>query len=232
MTFYDHFGWNLITICDSFYPSPDREYMYFTAVLTKGVKSVTRPRVIGWSQDVKDANNHLHTQFITFYGHKNSFLSVLLMTSYDLVYTLQSAKFCPGWQAGEEKSQRLTVQKTDRQTILQANPRGSGNTVPHNSLRYVNKRLVCIYSNGSNGCIGSNDTSYSNGSNGTSNSNGSNSTFPPMMRPAENSWFLPTLRRTSKVWQAISLVGEIMRAPSPSTVVDCCRYKHSNTCTG
>ena len=54
-------------------------------------------------------------------------------------------------------------------------------------------------------------------------------TFPPMMRPAEKSWFFPTFRRTSKVWYASSLVGDIIRTPSPSAEVHCRRYKASST---
>lgn len=50
-----------------------------------------------------------------------------------------------------------------------------------------------------------------------------------MTRPAEKMWFLPTFRRTSKIWIASSRVGERMRAPRPSYSVHRFRYRFSRT---
>ena len=47
---------------------------------------MTRPRVIAWNYGVKDANNHLCTQFMTFYGHKSSKNRVFqFITFYDVI---------------------------------------------------------------------------------------------------------------------------------------------------
>ena len=40
--------------------------------------------------------------------------------------------------------------------------------------------------------------------------------LPPMRRPAENWWWEPTLRRTSKICIASSRVGDMISAPRPS----------------
>jgi len=53
--------------------------------------------------------------------------------------------------------------------------------------------------------------------------------YEPITNPAENSWFLPTLRKTSKIWYANSRVGVIMIAPKPSLLLHRLVYSFSST---
>lgn len=53
--------------------------------------------------------------------------------------------------------------------------------------------------------------------------------FPPIIRPAEISWYCPTFRSVSYIWYASSLVGVIIRAPRPSNLDHCLQYKISKT---
>lgn len=53
--------------------------------------------------------------------------------------------------------------------------------------------------------------------------------FPPIIKPAEISWYWPTFRNVSYIWYASSLVGVIINAPRPSSLVHCLQYKISST---
>jgi hypothetical protein len=51
--------------------------------------------------------------------------------------------------------------------------------------------------------------------------------IPPIRRAAENSWCAPTLLSTWNIWKASSLVGVIIKAPSPSNLVQ--RFLHKDS---
>lgn len=53
--------------------------------------------------------------------------------------------------------------------------------------------------------------------------------LPPMISPADMSWYLPTFLRVSYIWYASSRVGVMIRAPRPSSRVHCLQYNISIT---